>query len=51
MDALGDHGWVPTASPNYGGPLDDKAVRWVGGVSGSEVGKTRWALGILDVDV
>ncbi|CAK9107747.1 unnamed protein product [Durusdinium trenchii] len=29
LDALGDHGWVPTASPNYGGPLDDKAsVDW-----------------------
>eukprot|EP00438_Fugacium_kawagutii_P024829 Skav205731 [mRNA] locus=scaffold1496:147395:149101:+ [translate_table: standard] len=29
MDILGSHAWVPFASPNYGGPMGDKAsVDW-----------------------
>lgn len=29
LDALGEHGWIPSAAPSYGGPIDDKvSVEW-----------------------
>jgi len=45
LDALAEHGWVPTAGPNFGGPISDKAsVDWPAIVFGKPEGYTKEAL-------
>mmetsp|Transcript_117627 Transcript_117627/g.332765 ORF Transcript_117627/g.332765 Transcript_117627/m.332765 type:complete len:538 (-) Transcript_117627:164-1777(-) len=40
LDALGYHGWVPTAAPNFGGPIDDdSAADWPTIIFGRDDGR------------
>eukprot|EP00408_Alexandrium_pacificum_P065493 CAMPEP_0171173872 /NCGR_PEP_ID=MMETSP0790-20130122/10441_1 /TAXON_ID=2925 /ORGANISM="Alexandrium catenella, Strain OF101" /LENGTH=521 /DNA_ID=CAMNT_0011638739 /DNA_START=91 /DNA_END=1656 /DNA_ORIENTATION=- len=37
LDALSEHGWTPTAAPNFGGPISDKAsADWPAIIFGKE---------------